>query len=140
MKKKINLSKNIQIIIVVAVILFAVFLINHFTLNSRIKQANINGYMFLKKVSSCTIQYKINVMTGETETDFKQECLEDALSYLRKIPFAPGEIGGEKLLVDSEEYNHCYYIRSLKGVEAYDRCIEEILPILEKKYPEVVER
>lgn len=135
MKKRIKQKEIILGIMIIGLIILASYFIRGY----EIKKANINGYEFLKRLSSCDIQYKIDISTGKTVSDFKQECFENAFVYLKKIKFKPGSIAGEKLLVDSNEYNYCYYIRNMQGVEAYKKCIKEILPLLTEKYPEVIE-
>jgi len=131
-----DMKKNLKIGIILALVVFLgiIFISN----DVKMKNANISGYAFLEEISQCDIIYNFNMMTGKMTPEFNEDCLKNATSHLREISFEPGE-KGEKFLLESEEYLGCSYINNLKGSEAFRNCIEEILPKLREKYPEVVE-
>jgi hypothetical protein len=131
------MDKNTKVGVLVIAIIVIVLGINYISIEGKIKQANINGYAFLKEISKCDVTYAIDGSTGGFTTEFEKDCLEDAAKNLRNIPLKPGETG-EKFLLESEEYLGCVEINNLRGVEFYRNCIKKILPIMEEKYPEVV--
>ena len=133
------MNRNLKIGVLIAAIFLIILGINYFSTEGKIKQANINGYAFLESVSKCNIIYKIDVSTGKSTPNFEEVCFENALSYLNKIPFEPGEVGEGKLIVESEEYYHCFNVKNMEGLMVYRECIKELMPILEEKYPEVAE-
>ena len=91
----------------------------------------------MENVARCDISYNIDILSGRDVTIFDEKCLNNSLSFLNKISFKNGEIDGEKLIVDSQEYNYCLNIKNTKGLVEHKKCIKEILPILKEKYPEV---
>jgi len=136
MEKKTR-GKKIKIFLIVLAIALIGLAVQDYVKNGKIREANINAYAFLEGVSKCDISYSIDIMSRKASESFDEECLNRSISYLNRIQFKPGEIGGEKLIVDSQEYNYCLGLRSTGSVTEHKECIRKILPILKEKYPEV---
>jgi len=126
------MDKNLKVGVLIVAIVLIVLGINYFS-GGDIKEANINGYVFLEEVSKCDVIYAIDISKGGLIAQFKEGCFEDAAKNLKDILLEPGKTG-EKFILESEEYLGCAEINNLKGNEAYRNCIKEILPILEEKY------
>lgn len=131
------MDRNLKIGVLIVAIVLVVLGINHFSEEVDIKEANINGYVFLEEVSKCDVTYTIDISKGGLIAQFKEGCFEDAAKNLKDILLEPGKTG-DKFILESEEYLGCAEINKLKGSESYRNCIREILPNLREKYPEVI--
>lgn len=136
LKKKFKNLNKWQTGVLVVLFLAIIFAGYNYIQNKEMKQANINGYAFLEKLSTCDIVYNIDITSRKAISEFNKDCFDNAVANLRNISFKPNE-KGDKFILESEEYLGCSYINNLKGSEEFKNCIKNILPELREKYPEV---
>lgn len=136
-------EKNYLKFLVIALIILAVIggiAGNYLYSKGKIERANKSAYQFLNCVESAPIVYNINVISKKAVADFEKEAFDECLDFLREVEFKVGEIKSDDLILESEGYKACVSVKQVEGAEEYKNCISELIPEIEKNYPEVLER
>lgn len=132
-----SIFPNILIFIIVLVLIISL-LIYSYNEDKKIKETNVQMYNYLKCVNGCDLKYTVEVGTLNLTSNFNETCLENCAVDNGKMQFMPGQLEKGKLLMESDEYQECVRRLNSVGADSYKNCVDNLLPLLEERYPEVL--